>query len=534
MRLDFLDLMSLVLFALGGTVVAACGDGSGATKGGQPSIGGNDGSGRAGADTAGRSDDPTSGGGGDGGQPAPVASGGASQPSEGGATPAAGHPGTGGVETDATGGTNTGGHETPLTTGGVQATGGATETPSGGAPATGGETSASTGGVEATGGSSAGPDPESTGGSGPGPTPPEGIGYLHVQGSQLLDDAGNVVRMTGVNWFGFETSNLSPHGLWTRDYRSMMKQIADVGFNTVRLPWCDAMLREGAETRSINTDGADAYDGTEPMNAPLLGLSPIEVMDLVIAAAGEVGLRVMLDNHSREPDGYMEEHVWYTDETSEAQWIENWRFMASRYLGNPTVVAFDLDNEPHAEATWGAGDPATDWNSAAERCGNAILEVNPDVLIVVEGVEKVGTDGYWWGGNLSGARDLPINLSNPAKLVYSAHEYGPEVHVQPWFESAEFPGNLQGIWDSHFGFLMNESLGHVFIGEIGIKDPEAFEGKSNVWFQTFLEYMGPSYSWTFWCWNPNSGDTEGILDYDWLTPKQWKLDAISQYLAPRI
>ncbi len=346
-----------------------------------------------------------------------------------------------------------------------------------------------------------------------------------------MDSAGMRVRMTGVNWFGFETGNLSPHGLWARDYRSMLKQIADVGFNTVRIPWCNAMLREGAMPKSINMDGADPYDGTEPLNAPLAGLTPIEILDLVIDAAGDLGLKVMLDNHSREPDGYMEEKVWYTDETSEEVWIEDWRFMAERYRGNTTVVAFDLNNEPHGGSTWAAGIPATDWNAAAERCGNAVLEVNPDVLIVIEGVEKVGADGYWWGGNLSGARQHPINLSNPAKLVYSAHEYGPEVFAQPWFESAEFPGNLPGIWNDYFGFLMNEGLGHVFIGEFGMKDPDAFGGKSAVWFQSFLDYMGADYSWTFWCWNPNSGDTEGILEYDWLTPKQWKLEALAPYLA---
>jgi len=40
---------------------------------------------------------------------------------------------------------------------------------------------------------------------------------------------------------------------------------------------------------------------------------------------------------------------------------------------------------------------ATDWNNAAERCGNAIQAVNPDALIIVEGVSIVGTDVYWWG-----------------------------------------------------------------------------------------------------------------------------------------
>ena len=367
-----------------------------------------------------------------------------------------------------------------------------------------------------------------------GPTPPGASGFLHVEGNQLLDDQGNVSRLTGVNWFGFETSNLSPHGLWARDYRSMLRQIADLGFNTVRLPWCNAMLRDGAMPNSINTYGPDPYDGTDPMNGPLEGLTPIEILDQVIDAASDVGLKVMLDNHSREPDGYMQEELWYTSNTSEDQWIEDWRFLANRYLGNTAVVAFDLNNEPHGSATWGTGDAATDWNSAAERCGNAVLEVNPDVLIVVEGVEKVGSDAYWWGGNLSGARQHPIELSSPSKLVYSAHEYGPEVFAQPWFESSAFPGNLPGIWDSHFGFLMNESLGHVFIGEFGIRDPAAYEGRSQTWFDTFLQYMGPGYSFTFWCWNPNSGDTEGILDYDWLTPKQWKLDALAPYLAPSI
>lgn len=54
---------------------------------------------------------------------------------------------------------------------------------------------------------------------------------------------------------------------------------------------------------------------------------------------------------------------------------------------NPLVVAFDIRNEPHdvpaRHMTWGDGNPATDWAYAAERAGDAILDVNPDLLIVV-------------------------------------------------------------------------------------------------------------------------------------------------------
>jgi len=35
-------------------------------------------------------------------------------------------------------------------------------------------------------------------------------------------------------------------------------------------------------------------------------------------------------------------------------------------------------------------------------------------------------------------------------------------------------------------------------------------------------------SWTFWSWNPNSGDTGGILANDWRTVNQNKM----AYLTP--
>jgi aryl-phospho-beta-D-glucosidase BglC (GH1 family) len=358
--------------------------------------------------------------------------------------------------------------------------------------------------------------------------------FLHVEGNRLLDDKGKPARFTGVNWFGFETSNEAPHGTWARDYRSMLKQIRDLGFNSVRVPFSNAIQRPDAKAVSVNSSGADPYDGTDPMNKDLVGKSPMEMLDLLVAAAGEFELRLILDNHSREPDGYMNEEVWYTAKTSEQLWISDWVAMAKRYKGNPTVAAFDLDNEPHGKASWGTGVKDTDWNSAAERCGNAILAENPDVLIIVEGVSIVGTDSYWWGGNLSGARTKPIVLTRPEKLVYSAHEYGPEVHDQTWFSDASFPNNLAKVWDDHFDFIMQQGLGHILLGEFGIKDRTASSGKSGQWFDTVLKKLGGTYSWSFWCWNPNSGDTEGILQYDWLTPQQWKLDALKPYLAPII
>ncbi|UII21517.1 cellulase family glycosylhydrolase [Fulvivirga ligni] len=355
--------------------------------------------------------------------------------------------------------------------------------------------------------------------------------YLSAQGNHLIDSQGNEVRLTGVNWFGFETSMLTPHGLWTRDLKSMLQQIKDQGFNSVRIPWCNAMLAPGASI-NISSYGTDVYTGISPMNAEeATKSSPIEIMDILVEWCQDNDMKIILDNHSRAPDGYLSEDLWYTSAVPESQWISDWVFLANRYKNYDAVVAMDLNNEPHDAATWGNSNPATDWNKAAERCGNAILAVNPNVLIMVEGIEDYNGDVYWWGGNLMGAASYPVTLSNPSKLVYSPHEYGPTVYPQSWFTDPSFPSNMPGIWNQHFGYLYNNNISPLFVGEFGIRDPE---GTDEIWFDSFLEYMGNDYSWTFWCWNPNSGDTGGLLDNQWANIVTWKMNKLIPYLAPEI
>jgi aryl-phospho-beta-D-glucosidase BglC (GH1 family) len=363
-------------------------------------------------------------------------------------------------------------------------------------------------------------------------------GYLSVKNGKLVNTNGQVIRITGVNWFGFETGNMIPHGLWARDYHGMLLQIKKLGFNTVRIPFCNAMLREDAKVNSLLTYGIDSmYVREKPdMNKELVGKTPIEILDEIINYAGEIGLAIMLDNHSREPDGYMTEKVWYTSKTSEELFISDWVMLAKRYKNNPTVIGFDLENEPHGKwqdtkATWGTGNPLSDWNTAAEKCGNAILKENPDVLIIVEGVEEVGTQTYWWGGNLQGVKTHPVKLIKPEKLVYSPHEYGPEVFAQEWFDAPAFPNNMEQIWDHNFGYIAKNGIAPLMVGEFGINKASSHGGKAGIWFDKFLKYMTDNgLSWTFWCFNPNSGDTGGLLSYDWYSVETWKMDALKPHL----
>ena len=221
---------------------------------------------------------------------------------------------------------------------------------------------------------------------------------------------------------------------------------------------------------------------------------------------------------------------------SHQKWIDDWVFLANRYKDKDAVVAMDINNEPHGKfgggSRWGSGDITNDWRLAAQECGNAILAVNPNVLIMVEGIEEFEGETYWWGGNLKGVTDYPVILSNPAKLMYSPHEYGPTVFNQSWFSAPNFPNNMPAIWEANFNYLITQNISPLFAGEFGLK----FQGGTDeVWFDAYLEFMGQKgYSWAYWSWNPNSGDTGGILTDDWSTIHNWKMNKLIPHLAPEI
>jgi len=333
---------------------------------------------------------------------------------------------------------------------------------------------------------------------------------LRTSGGSLVDANGQSVRISGVNWFGLETDSFAPHGLWARNYDDMVGQIAAAGFDTIRLPFSNQLLEPGIRPRAIDFE----------KNPDLQGLSGLEVMDQIIASANRHGLSVILDRH--RPTGAAQSELWYTDQVPESRWIQDWVMLAQRYRGNPAVIGADLHNEPHGPATWGDDNPRTDWRLAAERAGNAILAANPDWLILVQGIEKYNGDNYWWGGNLGGAAQFPVRLSAADKLVYSPHDYGPGVYGQPWFSTADFPNNLPGIWRNHWAYLQQDGIAPVLLGEFGGRS--VGEDREGTWQQSLIRFLQSNQiSFTYWSWNPDSGDTGGLLQDDWASVNQSKI-----------
>jgi endoglucanase len=352
-----------------------------------------------------------------------------------------------------------------------------------------------------------------------------GTGYWHTSGRDILDSNNQPVRIAGINWFGFETSNEVVHGLWSRDYKSMIDQMKQLGYNTIRLPYSDDIFKPGATANSITFYG---------MNQDLQGLSPLQIMDKIVDYAGSVGLRVILDRH--RPDSSGQSALWYTSSVPESTWITNLKALAARYQGNTAVVGIDLHNEPHDPACWGCGDTSTDWRLAAERAGNAVLGVNPNLLIFVEGIQTFNGTSGWWGGNLMGVAQYPVQLSVANRVVYSAHDYATSVAQQTWFTDPSFPANMPGVWDKYWGYIFKQNLAPVWVGEFGTTLQSTTDQQ---WLKALVSYMlptstngGDSFSWTFWSWNPDSGDTGGILKDDWQTVDTVKDGYLASVKAP--
>jgi len=340
-------------------------------------------------------------------------------------------------------------------------------------------------------------------------------GWLHTDGATIETADGSPYVIKAISWFGLETGNCAPHGLWSISLDAGLAQIASLGFNTIRLPYSNECLAQAASS-SVN----------EAANPTLAGLSPLQLMDAVIQGAKSYGLSVILDRH--RPDSGAQSELWYTDRYPEAAWIADWTMLAERYAAEPAVIGVDLHNEPHGTACWGCGDPAIDWQAAAERAGDAVLAANPNLLIVVEGVEKQSTGSTWWGGGLADAGDAPVSLDVADRVVYSPHDYPASIYAQKWFTASDYPANLREVWSSNWGYLAEQDIAPVLLGEFGSK----LETDSDrAWFESIVSYLSDTgMSFAYWSFNPNSGDTGGIVKDDWVTPQADKL----ALLAPLI
>lgn len=394
-------------------------------------------------------------------------------------------------------------------------------------------------------------------------------GYLHTDGADIVAADGTRVRLGGVNWYGMECAWTVPGGLDMRTIDEMCATVAAFGFNHIRLPYCDHVVSANPRVDR----------GLAAMPA-LRGQRALDVMDEVVATASRHGLKVILDSHRAEPGWSAQENgLWYSRRHPPEAWRAALVSVAQRYAGNDTVVGIDLRNEPgsppvdesewprNGGARWGEPDRRftrhpRDWAAAAEDAGNAVLAANPNLLIIIEGVRgdpagplfDAARHLYWPGGNLIGVErpggrrraGRRITLDIAGRLVYSAHDYGPDMHpAMPWCRAgttASTSEACRSVWEQTWGHIARCAIAPVYVGEFGTPNgrwpPQgrarrAYDAEDGdpqgLWFRYLTEYIGElGVSWAYWPLNamnspgggrdPGQVEGYGLLAPDWTQP----------------
>jgi aryl-phospho-beta-D-glucosidase BglC (GH1 family) len=312
----------------------------------------------------------------------------------------------------------------------------------------------------------------------------------------------------------------------------MVRAMTERGINLLRVPISTQLLLEW-KNGQFGPVNVNTY-----VNPELTGMNSLQVFDQFLKVAKKYGLKVLIDVHSAEADNAGHFYpVWYEAPITPELFYQGWEWLTARYKNDDTILAMDIKNEPHGKpysetlfAKWDGSTDTNNWKYACETASKRILAINPNLLVLCEGIEvypKAGftfssrneTDyhSYWWGGNLRGVRDHPINLgANQDQLVYSPHDYGPSVYQQPWF----YPGFTKqtlynDVWRDNWFFIHEQNIAPLLIGEWG----GYMDGGANQrWMEALRDFMIEHHvHHTFWCLNPNSGDTGGLLGYDWAT-----------------
>jgi endoglucanase len=337
---------------------------------------------------------------------------------------------------------------------------------------------------------------------------------LHTQGRDIVDEEGRRFKLSSVNWYGASDEFFIPGGLDIQHRDVIAQTIRLLGFNSVRLPYSDEMVMTNP---SILPHLVAA-------NPDLVGLRAMDILEAVVTSLTDAGLAVIINNHITSATwccgadpcdaGWANDHLGRLCKVSQSEedWIQHWETVMLRFVDNPRVIGVDLRNE--VRGVWGTM-PWDRWATAAEKCGNRLLAMNRDWLVIVGGTES--------SNDLSGVALRPIQLDVPDRVVYSAHVYS----WSGWGSSegryskrsyASFVKSMRKNW----AYLIDGNIAPVWVGEFGAPHHPSV-GDANYW-QNLLRYLKSiDADFGYWAINPrkpkdNVKETYSLVEDDWITP----------------
>lgn len=352
---------------------------------------------------------------------------------------------------------------------------------------------------------------------------------LRTKGRHVVNQDGSRCKLASINWYGASDEHCVTGGLDIQHRDDIARTIRKLGFNSVRLPYADEMVR-GNPMISFEHLAA---------NPDLMGFKALDVFEAVVKALTGAGLAVIINNHITSArwccDGDLCDAKWSNSylgplcrvRQTEEDWIANLETVMRPHIHDSLVIGVDLRNEPRGPSgrlLWSS------WAKAAERAGDRLHHLQSAWLIMVEGVASAN--------DLSGARSRPVRLRVSNKLVYSAHVYGWSGwgSLRPYWgrDYASFSKDMDRNW----AYLLKDDIAPVWVGEFGAPDAPN-KGDMNYWKNLVRFLHENDVDFGYWPLNPrkpkdNESDTYGLVKDDWQTIQyDYRLADLTELVPPR-
>lgn len=330
--------------------------------------------------------------------------------------------------------------------------------------------------------------------------------FLHVKGVDIVDSHGNKFFIKGTNlgnWvnpegymFGFSKANsysmindvvsqlLGPAeaAKFWQAFRNNYITADDVAFiasqgaNTIRFPFHYKLFTD------------------EPYMGSTSAEEGFAMLDKLIGQARDNNVRLVLDMHDC-PGGQTGDNIddsygypfLMTDSASQQEFIDLWVKIADRYKDEPTILGYELMNEPIA--TFWEGEERDMLNAALmplyRRAVEAIRSVDPNHIILLGGAQ--------WNSNFEPLTEWDFDNN----IMFTCHRYGGDATAD--------------AIRSFIDFRDKTDL-PMYMGEIGHNTTE--------WQDNFAKVMTDNnIGYTFWPYKKiNDSAMTGIA-----TPENWQM-----------
>lgn len=298
--------------------------------------------------------------------------------------------------------------------------------------------------------------------------------------------------LKSTNWHGYENNCNILNGLWVHPMTWYLDFIRDNNFNVIRIPFSYEI------TLNLNKKPACMiHDRFETVG---------DSINFLFSESLKRDIYIILDFHTinNEINSYPLSNIT-TDSFNQA-----WSNIIDIGIKYDNLMGLDIKNEPHNPTDFAEWAPIV--NNFMDYIKNKYH--NYDGLFLVEGTQGIDGTGIW-GGSFYGIEYSNFNVDD--RFVFSPHVYGPSVI------GAQGQDFDETFFHKHYGFLLERYNSAIIFGETG-----GFMKESNGDYQFFerlkkylIKINQRSVCW--WSLCPNSYDTGGLLEDDWITPVAIKL-----------